>query len=304
MPTPKNCPMCGTGADRQDVQTAHVYGGKPGQAFFHCADCEIVYQFPFLTPEEEAEFYALEYETFMSERSANKASWESCDAHVEAETPQVERRKKYLDSALPQKGRILEVGCSSGCMLYPLSERGYECVGIEPSKVFNEYVRSRDIPCFESLEALAADPLGGDGFDVIIHFFVLEHVGHPIEFINAQLPLLNKGGKLIIEVPNTADALSTVYDIPEFERFFWSAHHPWYYSEIAFRIFLDRFDREYEIILDQRYDLSNHMVWARDRKPGGTGRFTGILGEELEALYKKGLIQAGKCDTLVAILHN
>ena len=44
------------------------------------------------------------------------------------------------------------------------------------------------------------------------------------------------------------------------------------------------------------------MVWARDGKPGGMGRFTDTLGEELEDNYKQALIKAGNCDTLVGIV--
>jgi len=49
---------------------------------------------------------------------------------------------------------------------------------------------------------------------------------------------------------------------------------------------LDKLDSEYEIILDQRYDLSNHLTWARDGKPGGMGKYTSLLGKELEEEYK------------------
>jgi hypothetical protein len=57
-------------------------------------------------------------------------------------------------------------------------------------------------------------------------------------------------------------------------------------------------------VLDQRYDLSNHMVWARDGRPGGMGRFTPQLGPELEEAYKQALVRARKCDTLVGIITN
>ena len=65
---------------------------------------------------------------------------------------------------------------------------------------------------------------------------------------------------------------------------------------------LNQLGQSYEILRDQRYDLSNHMVWARDGKPGGMGRFTETLGSELEESYKQALIRIGKCDTLVGII--
>ncbi len=109
---------------------------------------------------------------------------------------------------------------------------------------------------------------------------------------------------MIIEIPCVADALLTVYDIPEFERFYWSAHHPWYFSELALRNLLNRFEVNYDIQFAQRYDLSNHMTWALERKSGGTGRYTDLLGKEIEEAYKQGLVRARKCDTLIAILEN
>jgi hypothetical protein len=59
----------------------------------------------------------------------------------------------------------------------------------------------------------------------------------------------------------------------------------------------------HRVIHHQRYDLSDHMQWALDGKPGGTGRFTGVLGAGIEEQYKAALVKAGKCDTLIGILH-
>jgi hypothetical protein len=113
---------------------------------------------------------------------------------------------------------------------------------------------------------------------------------------------LNPGGKIIFEIPNAADVLYSVYDIPAFERFYWSVAHPWYFTEQSLIYLLDKLNRPYEILFDQRYDLSNHMTWARDGKPGGMGRYTAQLGEELEEFYKASLIKSKKCDTLIGVL--
>ena len=99
-----------------------------------------------------------------------------------------------------------------------------------------------------------------------------------------------------------ADPLHSIYDIQAFERFYWSVAHPWYFSENSLNFLLKQIGLPYEILLDQRYDLSNHMVWARDGRPGGMGRFTDMLGVQLEEIYKQELIQIGKCDTLIGII--
>ena len=78
--------------------------------------------------------------------------------------------------------------------------------------------------------------------------------------------------------------------------------HPWYFSVESLIYLLKKLNCYYEILLDQRYDLSNHMVWARDGKPGGMNRFTEKLGTEVEESYKQSLIKIGLCDTLVAVI--
>ena len=116
------------------------------------------------------------------------------------------------------------------------------------------------------------------------------------------IELLNIHGKIIFEIPNAADPIYSLYDIPAFERFYWSKAHPWYFSEQSLKYLLGRLGASYEIIREQRYDLSNHMVWARDGRPGGLGRFSDLLGPEFDRSYKQALIQSGMCDTLVAIV--
>jgi len=302
MALPESCPLCRAGRDRQAVVTPHVYGDRERRrAFYHCAACDVRYQFPLLTPEEEARFYAAEFEGFMAGRAGASGGWHAAESHITANEPTRVRRMRYLGPHVGGGTRVLEVGCSSGFMLLPLMSQGAVCAGIEPSGVFRDFVRDRGIPVYASLDELTqAEP--ARRFDVVQHFFVLEHIGDPLAFLRAQIALLEPRGRIVFEIPNAADALYTVYDVPAFERFYWSLAHPWYFSEPSLRWLLDRLGHPYEILLDQRYDLSNHMVWARDGRPGGMGRFTPSLGAEIEELYKQALVRSGHCDTLIGII--
>jgi 2-polyprenyl-3-methyl-5-hydroxy-6-metoxy-1,4-benzoquinol methylase len=303
MALPDKCPLCYAGPDKQAVVTSHVFGGGEGRshAFFHCHCCDVRYQHPGLSPEEEARFYAAEFEGFMASRAGNKGGWHKAEEHIAANDPTRHRRMIYLSPHLNSNSNLLEVGCSSGFMLLPLKEAGHSCTGIEPSGVFSEFVKSRGLTVYDSLDQLQRSVPNAQ-FDIILHFFVLEHIADPLSFLKAQLALLKPGGKIIFEIPNAADPLYSVYDIPAFERFYWSVAHPWYFSELSMHHLLKQLACPYEILRDQRYDLSNHMIWARDGRPGGIGRFTKLLGQELEESYKQALIRIGKCDTLVGII--
>jgi SAM-dependent methyltransferase len=260
------------------------------------------FQHPGLTPEQEKKFYSDEFETFMESRAGTAGGWQSAEGHIRANEPNRVRRMDYLRPLLPSGGRVLEVGCSSGFMLYPLIEAGHACIGVEPSGKFSEFLKQKRVCTFSRVEELARTDRSGM-FDLIMHFFVLEHITEPKTFLRQQLDLLKPGGNLVFEIPNVADPLLTIYEIPEFEKFYWSVAHPWYFSERSLRYLLSLLESPYEIRRDQRYDLSNHMVWARDGKPGGMGRFSSFFGKEVDRLYKESLIRSGTCDTLIGILR-
>jgi 2-polyprenyl-3-methyl-5-hydroxy-6-metoxy-1,4-benzoquinol methylase len=247
-------------------------------------------------------FYAAEFEGFMASRSGDDGGWLKAESHIAANESTRQRRMKYLTPHLAPGSSLLEVGCSSGFMLHPLIELGFKCQGIEPSGVFSEFLKNRGLTVHQSLDGLFSTQ-SNKLFDVIMHFFVLEHIVDPVNFLKTQMDLLKPGGKLIFEIPNSADPLYSIYDVPAFERFYWSIAHPWYFSETSTEYLLNQVGSPYEIMREQRYDLSNHMIWARDGRPGGMGRFTKALTEELEEDYKKALIRIGKCDTLVGIIY-
>jgi SAM-dependent methyltransferase len=171
------------------------------------------------------------------------------------------------------------------------------------SRLFSDYVKGRGVPVHPSAESMSQRQDRVADFDLIMHFFVLEHVRKPKSFLEQQLSLLAPGGKLVFEVPNAADPLYTIYDIPAFERFYWSVAHAWYFSRASLEHLLASLGVTFKIMGDQRYDLSNHLVWARDGRPGGMGRFSRLLGQEIEDQYRQNLIETGHCDTLVAIVH-
>jgi SAM-dependent methyltransferase len=302
MALPNNCPLCSASIECQSVVTPHVYGDDcDKRAFYHCENCDVSYQYPGLTEDEETRFYVGEFESFMSGRAGEKGGWNKAEDHISANESTRQRRMNYIIPHLTGNCNILEVGCSSGFMLWPLQKLGHQCSGVEPSGEFSDFVSSHGIDVYNSIDDISRTNIQ---YDLILHFFVLEHISDPLSILKRQLALLKPGGKIVFEVPNTADPLYSVYDIPAFERFYWSIAHPWYFSEKSLHYLLKELGCSYEIFGEQRYDLSNHMVWARDGKPGGMSNFTDKLGVEIENSYKESLIKSGNCDTLVAVINN
>jgi len=293
------CRICGIN-DKQRIRANNVFGGRKEHKFWQCDECYAVYLFPIPTKEEEAYFYRQEFEKYMSKRSGQQ-SWEKPEAHIKSNHTNVERRLRFLKSHMEPGMELLEIGCSSGFMLNAFKELGLKCVGVEPSGVFFDFLTLNGYEVFESLDELCEEPQ--KKFDLICHFFVLEHIRDPYTFFTQSFSLLKEGGKIIAEIPCVNDPLTSLYDIPAFENFYWSIAHHFYYSPKSLGYVMEKLGLKYEIVPEQRYDLSNHIVWMTEGKPGGQGRYSNIISEELNESYKRDLKARWLCDTIFLYIY-
>ena len=272
MSLPEHCRLCGTGLDNLDVGTRHVYGGMPGQAYFHCTKCDFYFLHPTLSAEKTVSFFEGYYRDFMHHRAGEMAAWDDPLQHVVANASQLARRMKYLENYLPRAdGRILEIGAASGFMLQQLQTKGFDCYAVEPDQGFRSFMERGGIKTWPHQDALPSE-IADQGFDLIMHFFVLDYVLDPTAFIKGQLKMLRPGGRLVFELSTPEDPLLSLYDVPAYERFFWSAEHTCYFTHASLSYFLETINQPFEVRRDQRYDLSNHMIWCRDGVPGGMAR--------------------------------
>jgi len=173
-----------------------------------------------------------------------------------------------------------------------------DVTGIELSGGFTSFLNAREIPVYESCEALAAARENA-AFDLVMHFFVLEHVRDPVDFLRKALALVAPGGTMVFEIPCMNDPLLSIYHVPAFQRFYWSVAHNFYFTRQSIEFVLKQVSDDYAISNEQRYDLSNHMTWALEGKPGGQGKYSSLFTAELEKQYKESMIRTGYCDTLV-----
>jgi 2-polyprenyl-3-methyl-5-hydroxy-6-metoxy-1,4-benzoquinol methylase len=122
--------------------------------------------------------------------------------------PLNERRHRAHAKLLAAVGtgrRVLDVGCSSGYLAEPLSERGNTIVGIEldpaaarEAERFCERVLVGDV---ETMEL----PLEPGSFDVVLCGDVVEHLRDPVASLARLRPLLKPGGRLVLSTPNVAN---------------------------------------------------------------------------------------------------
>ena len=301
MALPTSCPLCSAAASAQQVESRVVPGGRDEHSYFRCGTCDVRYLWPRLSAEEELRFYRDEFAVFMQSREGTESLPLTAQAHRERnESLRVERMGR-LAADLTSPRSILEVGCASGFMLLPLREAGHHCVAIEPSGLFREDLNARGLDTYESLDDLVA--ASDEKFDLIFHYFVLEHVGDPLGFLTQQLDLLNPGGVLEFELPCGNDALLEIYNLNSFRDFYFQVGHQWVFTPSSLRSLLDRTGMPVEVGVRQRYGLANHVTWAEKGRPGGNPALAEIYGDDLDAAYRQRLIDTGHADTLTAVIR-
>jgi 2-polyprenyl-3-methyl-5-hydroxy-6-metoxy-1,4-benzoquinol methylase len=111
--------------------------------------------------------------------------------------------KKYKN-----KGKVLDIGCATGTLLSIFKEKGWEVWGVEPSSS-SEIASARGIKVLQSTFEEAK--LNSNFFDVVILNHTLEHVNNPIETLKKAHSILNKGGLILIDVPNFGSLSSRIY---------------------------------------------------------------------------------------------
>lgn len=289
------CRICN--CDKEQVLRAdHVFGGRDEHDFWECSNCSVIYLYPYLSEEEEKHFYKKEFEKFMSSRVGDHRDWSNAQKHIDSNQDQVQRRWSFLDRYMEEGKDLLEIGCSSGFMMDAFRNAGLNCYGVEPSGEFLEFLKDNGHIAYESLAELELNE--SNRFDIITHFFVFEHIANPLEFLETTYNLLKDGGVIIAEIPSSTDILTSVYSIPAFENFYWSIAHHYYYNPKSLEYILNKLGYRYEILPEQRYDLSNHMTWMMDGKPGGQNRFDIFSQTTLES-YKNDLKNNWVCDTVI-----
>lgn len=201
---------------------------------------------------------------------------------------------KFLASQ-NQINSILDFGSGKGEMVFALSEF-FSVSGLEPEDNARQDCLKGNAEIFASAEEIHGL---NRKFDLITLFHVVEHFYTPFLELNQIYRLLNPGGCLIIETPNSQDALLTKYNSKAFSEFTYWSHHPMLHSKNSLAKLLEKsgFEIDQKSFV-QRYGLSNHMYWLASDQPGGHVIWSKSFSAETDNSYRKDLVEQECADTL------
>lgn len=164
--------------------------------------------------------------------------------------------------------RVLNIGSGYGFLeeyYNEKSDKRFEIIGNEIGKYrLDHFVGGEVCTINFAVEEIPDDMLGS--FDVILGLHILEHLNNPVEYLMRIKPLLRKGGKLYIEVPNLNSFLCELSK--EYDEFFYLYEHVSYFTEKTLSLVFEKAGyKNIKTYTKEIYSVENHINWIRTGKP-------------------------------------
>ncbi len=155
-----------------------------------------------------------------------------------------------------EKGKVLEVGCSTGLMLSLFQKKGWEVTGVEVSKKAAAVAKKKGL---EIITTPFEDIDFNQKFDVVIFNHTLEHLKDPVSALQKAAKLLTNRGVLYIDLPNFSSFSANLQNVD------WPLllpnEHMWHFTFDSLNILLKK--NGFKIVYDERasgiWDLASPL---------------------------------------------
>lgn len=162
-----------------------------------CRNCSLIYINPRPTAEELINFY-------LSKTDRNKSYQKINGDRKNIE--KLENRLNIIEKFSENRGKILDIGCSTGLFLKIARDVDWEVYGNDIDEDKIKYAKENyglDVQCRELIETKFPD----DYFDVVTLFDSLEHMTEPLNTLKEISRILNQNGILLLSTPNIGGLL-------------------------------------------------------------------------------------------------
>jgi len=240
----RKCPACGE-------SDAPPLFQKEGGTYVKCGNCDMVFLNPVLKDEALYDFYKSNH-TVQSEIVESDLSFygELYNKGLQA----IE-----ATSTSPSKGRLLDIGCSSGIFLDIAREQGWRTYGVELNRREAEIAKTKE-------HTIYGDPIENINFDIkfnaVTLWDVFEHIKDGGAFLKTVKSFLSEDGIVFMQIPSSGSLAAMI--LHEKCNMFDGLEHVNLYCKKAVEALLDKNGFE---ILDCRTVISeigvinNHLAY-------------------------------------------
>ena len=165
-----------------------------------------------------------------------------------------------------RRGRVLDVGCSTGGFLFQLEVRWpgeYERLGTDVVGPALDYAKERGVPVLRG--SFVDHNFGAEQFDGLTMWAVAEHLMDPMKFLSKAATLLRPGGHCFVIVPNVKSLAMRLLG-PRYR--YVMAEHVNYFSVATLRRFVARVP-DLELVALRSTHFNPVVLWQDWRGRGG-----------------------------------
>ena len=272
------CGFCG----RRVVPNGNVCNDRPGLGIGACESCDLV---QVLDPGHVDESLYAQADYFPADLDPVRAR----ERHWNAK--RIAMVRALIADAKAKT--VLDFGCGSGGFLEQGQDAFARLIGFDLSRRVVEDHRARGWRCVNALDEVP------DSIDVITLFHVLEHVAAPWALLAGLRRRFVHAAHFVIEVPNTAEALNTIFENAAYGRNHFNSEHVYYFTAATLRRMVERAGLEVVIETQlQRYTLANTFGWLVNGRGGGQDLWPRFNDPALNQAWEAVLTEAGVADSL------
>jgi 2-polyprenyl-3-methyl-5-hydroxy-6-metoxy-1,4-benzoquinol methylase len=277
-----SCKLCGS--DNFKYRKGEVRDNKELK-ILECLECSLVYLSSVNHIDESF------YEESNMHKEIDFSKWQNETKEDD------ERRFEFMKTMIKNKS-VLDFGSGNGGFAILAKDIAKNIVTVELEKAVVSHYEKNAISLYDDLDKI------DEKFDYITAFHVLEHLSEPEIIIKKMTALLKEGGKIILEVPNSNDALLSIYESEAFSKFTYWSCHLYLYNQHTMTLLAKNTSLKIDFVkYIQRYPLSNHLYWLSKNKAGGHEKWANFIdSKELNGAYEAQLASIGATDTILAML--
>lgn len=241
----ENCKICG-GYNTRKKFVKNDYG------VYKCLDCGVMFA---ATPEQESQgletILNLYAKTYFQDDSENTLGYRDYIQHKRAEKETISRYElDRIEKRVPEKGRLLDVGCAAGFFLNEAQKRGWHVAGIEPAEYAAQYARNR-LGLDVKSGTLESVDLPKNHYNVVTSWDVIEHVIDPDPFIEQIHSLLCRDGLMVLGTPNSASLAAGVKQ--QAWTHFRPPEHLFYFNPRSLAFLCEKYFDHVEVVRSKAY---------------------------------------------------
>lgn len=286
------CKLCGgteVSVDYQGIIRLGMAAGytKEEVTIYRCESCGVLWH-----------EYPLPEDYYQSEAYRNAIEGDSDpEQYFARHDCEVLPKLEFTGTEIYRHKIAADIGCGGGSFLDFIHGAADTTIAIEPSATYRASLAQRGHRCYE-YTANALTDFGGKT-DVATSFDVIEHVDHPLSFLQDICALLKPGGKLVVGTPTDYPILRKLVGQP-FERFIFNANHPWVFSENSLQYLLKEAGfQQISVKQTYRFGIGNVLSWISTQQPNGNIQYQEIPAV-VDKVWKTAMKEQGMGEYLVA----